>query len=385
MLIALSTFQLEFDLGIPQFQLIFQPMLIMLAAGVVLVATRIWLGAWSTFGAVAFFLIMRGGLSLLVGDLGQTAAHFPLYIVEAALVEGLALVVSPKRPLVFGAWAGLLIGTVGLAAEWGWSHVWMPLPWPTTILPEIAALGLAMALAGSLIGAWMGSRLGADEGVRQGASLRWAGLGGAIAVAAMIAFGLHTPSMSGVSAKVTLRDVNSGPERTAIVTARVIPANGADGATWLTATAWQGGGLIHNRMREIRPGVYRSTEPVPLYGDWKTLIRLHKGSALNGVPIYAPEDRAIPVAGVPAPRSFTRPFLSDHKMLQREAKVRDPAITLGAYSIIIFFTVVLLAALAYGLHRVRVTSSSWRDFKPPPAQVLYDYDFPFLPAQPPAA
>ena len=41
MLIALSTFQLEFDLGVPQFQLIFQPMLIMLAAGVALVAARV--------------------------------------------------------------------------------------------------------------------------------------------------------------------------------------------------------------------------------------------------------------------------------------------------------------------------------------------------------
>ena len=46
-----------------------------------------------------------------------------------------------------------LIGTVGLAAEWGWSHIWMPIPWPTEILPQVAALGLAAALAGSLIGA----------------------------------------------------------------------------------------------------------------------------------------------------------------------------------------------------------------------------------------
>ncbi|HEX8122724.1 MAG TPA: hypothetical protein VF549_15820, partial [Solirubrobacteraceae bacterium] len=151
LLIALSTFQLEFDLGAPQFQLIFQPMLMMLAAGVVLVAARIFLGRGAAFGAVAFFLVMRGLLYLGVGSLGESPAHFPLYIVEAALVEGVALLVSVKRPLVFGAWCGVALGTLGLAAEWGWSHLWMPVPWPAEILPQVAALGLATALAASLI------------------------------------------------------------------------------------------------------------------------------------------------------------------------------------------------------------------------------------------
>jgi hypothetical protein len=381
MLIAMSTFQLEYDLGIPQFQLVFQPMLIMLAAGVVLVATRIHLGAWSTFGAVAFFLIMRGGLSILVGDLGETAAHFPLYIVEAALVEGVALVVSVKRPLVFGAWCGVAIGTVGLAAEWAWSHIWMPLPWPSEILPQVAAIGLAAALAGSLIGAWMGARLGADEGVAQGAGLRWAGLAGAVATAALVAFGLYTPSQAGVSARVTLRDVDRGPQRTAIVTARITPAGGADGATWLTATAWQGGGLVANRMKQIGPDLYRSTEPIPVYGSWKALIRMHHGSSLSGLPLYAPADAAIPAPAVVAPRSFERPFVDDKALLQREAKVGDPAVTYGAYGVIGFFTLLLLAMLAWALHRIRVTSSSWRSYTPAPDTT---YDGPLL-ATPPAA
>ncbi len=36
-LVALSTFQAEFDFGVPQFRAIFQPILIMLAAGIGLV------------------------------------------------------------------------------------------------------------------------------------------------------------------------------------------------------------------------------------------------------------------------------------------------------------------------------------------------------------
>jgi hypothetical protein len=357
MLIALSTFQLEFDLGIGQFQLIFQPMLIMFAAGVVLVAARVFIGPGAAIKAVIFFLVMRGGLSLLVGQIGETAAHFPLYIVEALLVEGIALLVSPRRALVFGAWCGVAIGTIGLAAEWAWSHIWMPLPWPTEILPDVAAFGLACALAGSLIGAYLGARLGADDGVPQVSALRWAGLAGAVAMTAMIAFTLHTPPESGVSAKVTLHDVVSGPNRTAIVTAALNPPDAAKHATTLTATAWQGRGLTVNRLKEIGPGVYQSTVPIPMHGKYKTLIRMQVGHSLMGLPIYAPEDDAIPIAGVPAPRTFVRPFTSDHKLLQRESKQKDPAVAFGAYSVIGFFTVLLLVMLAWGLHRIRVTAS----------------------------
>ncbi len=358
MLIALSTFQLEFDLGVPQFQLVFQPVLMMLAAGVTLVAARVWLGPGAAFGAVAFFIVMRGLLAIGVGGLGEAPAQFPLYIVEAAIVEGLALVVSTKRPLVFGAWCGVLLGTVGLAAEWGWSHIWMPLPWPTEILPEVVALGLATALAGSLIGAWMGARLGADE-VPNARGLREFALLGAVAVTAIIAVGLQTPEQTGVSARVTLNDVQSGPQRTALLTARLDPPSAADDATWLTATSWQGGGIVVDRLKRVGPGVYRSNEPVPLYGQWKTLIRMHNGNSLSGLPVYAPADAAIPVPAVEAPRSsVVRPFVSDHKLLQREAKTNDAAVTYGAYAVIGFFTLLLLAMLAWGLHRIRVTASS---------------------------
>jgi hypothetical protein len=357
MLIALSTFQLEFDLGVGQFQLIFQPMLIMFAAGVVLVAARVFIGPGAAIKAVIFFLIMRGGLSLLVGELGETAAHFPLYIVEAALVEGVALLVSPRRALVFGAWCGVAIGTIGLAAEWGWSHVWMPLPWPTVILPDVAAFGLAAALAGSLIGAYIGARLGADDGVPQVSALRWAGLAGAVAMTAMIAFTLQTSPETGVSASVTLHDVVSGPNRSAIVTARLNPPDAAKDATTLNAIAWQGRGLTVNRLKEIGPGVYQSTVPIPMHGKFKTLIRMQVGNALMGLPIYAPADDAIPVPGVAAPLAFVRPFVSDHKLLQREAKTKNAAITTGAYAVIGFFTLLLLVMLAWGLHRIRVTAS----------------------------
>src|SRR5712691_5794994 len=83
LLIGLSTFQGEFDFGVPQFQMIFQPMLIALAAGMALVCARLWVGRGGALGAVLFFLGVRGAISLIVGDVfGQTMPALALYLAE---------------------------------------------------------------------------------------------------------------------------------------------------------------------------------------------------------------------------------------------------------------------------------------------------------------
>ena len=214
LLLGLATFQAEFDFGVPQFRFVFQPILIMLAAGVGLVAARVFAGRGAALGAVAFFLAVRGALALLVGPiLGETTPHMPLFVVEALVVEAVALRVRPgDRPLAFGLWAGAGIGTLGLASEWAWSHAWMPLPWPSELLPEAALLGFAAAIAGALLGAWAGSRLALTPAPGLPALRRGAVLGAA-GVAALVAFSLYKPADDGVRAQVALTDVRSGPER----------------------------------------------------------------------------------------------------------------------------------------------------------------------------
>ena len=128
------------------------------------VAARIWLGRGAAIGAALFFLAMRGVIALIVGPIiGNPLPHFPEYVVEAALVELVALRVDPRAPLRFGLVCGALLGTVGLAAEWGWTHVWMVLPWPAALFPEGFVLGLIMAVAAALVGAWLGARLSANR------------------------------------------------------------------------------------------------------------------------------------------------------------------------------------------------------------------------------
>src|SRR3954451_2153707 len=98
-LIGMSTFQGEFDFGVPQFQLVFHPMLIAWAAGIALVTARLWGGRWSALVAVAFFIVIRGLVSIFVHPImGETTPHSPLYIVEGVLVEAVAFAVSTRKP-----------------------------------------------------------------------------------------------------------------------------------------------------------------------------------------------------------------------------------------------------------------------------------------------
>src|SRR3712207_3466700 len=114
LLIAFSTFQGEFDFSVPQFRLDWHPILLMLASSIGLVAARVAIGRGGAIAAVAFFLIIRGLLSLYVGPgAGHTTLHFPLYVVEALVVEAVALAVPRNRPLRLGALAGAGIGTIG--------------------------------------------------------------------------------------------------------------------------------------------------------------------------------------------------------------------------------------------------------------------------------
>jgi hypothetical protein len=351
-LLGLSTFQAEFDFGVPQFNFLFEPMMVMLASGVALVAARIYAGRGAAIGAALFFLVARGGLALLIGPvLGETTPHLPLYIVEALVVEAVALRIATDRPLAFGLWSGLGIGTFGLAAEWAWSHVWMPIPWPGAAFPEAAIAGLAVALSGALLGAWIGTRLSPEPG-RRLPGLRLGACLGAATIALLTVFALHTPADSGVSARVALRDVGSGPDRMIGATVHLTPRDAAENANWLDVTAWQGGGLVVDPLERVAPGTYRTTEPIPADGSWKTMIRLHKGSSLTAVPIYLPLDVAIPAAEVPAKASFTRSFVDETQILQREKTGGSPALVAIAYATVAGIALSLLVLLVWSLHRL---------------------------------
>jgi hypothetical protein len=106
-LVGASTFQAEFDFGVPQFRMVWQPLLLAAAAGLALVAARVRIGRGGALAAVLFFIGLRGLIALIVGPiLGQTTPHLPLYLVEAGIVELVALRLDARRPIALGAVAG---------------------------------------------------------------------------------------------------------------------------------------------------------------------------------------------------------------------------------------------------------------------------------------
>src|SRR5205085_6346869 len=66
-LLGLSTFQLEFDLGIPQWQALYHPVLVALAMGIGLVAAREALGPGGALRAAVGFIVGRAAMGVLVG------------------------------------------------------------------------------------------------------------------------------------------------------------------------------------------------------------------------------------------------------------------------------------------------------------------------------
>jgi hypothetical protein len=346
-LIGLSTLQLEFGFGVPQFQLVFHPVLIALAASIALVAARLRLGRGGALAATGAYLLIMTPMVLIIGPgFGHTFLHFPLYIVEAGLVELAALALAGRGPLAVGVASGALIGTVGLAAEWGFSQVAMPLPWTAALLPEAPVLALVAAVAGGLLGAHLGNGL---SGSRR--ALPRLLPAAALAVVGMcIALPLSTSSGEPIRASVALEETR--PEREAVATMRLDPPHAADDAKWLHAMAWQGGGSRLVELEEIGPGVYRTAEPVPVHGDWKAMVRLHTGNAILALPLYLPEDPGIPAREVPAEPRFERSFQLDHEILRREERGAAPWLTGAAYGILGAVALAWLAAIVAAVTRL---------------------------------
>ena len=116
----------------------------------------------------------------------------------------------------------------------------------------------------------------------------------------------------------------------------------------------QGGGLVVDRLRSLGNGVYRTTQPIPVSGEWKATIRLQNGREVLGMPIYMPKDPEIPWAKpVAAKQDFTRSFVFDHELLQREQKPGVPTwLKTVAPLVVLSLALGFLSLLAWGLGRV---------------------------------
>jgi hypothetical protein len=352
-LIGLSTLQDEFDMGVPQFNAIYHPILLALAAGIGLVAARVRIGKYAARRAAVFFIVVRAIWMVDIGyGFSLSIPHMPLYLAEAAIVELVALWVPVSQQVRFGAVAGLLIGTVGIAAEWAWSQVAFPLPWGAVLWQGYVLAAVAGTAAGVLGGLTGRALLPSDA--RRAATPRLAvGLAFAAALG-VVAVALPIQDHSAWQADVT---VTQASPHLANLTVRLDPASAADSYAWFNVTSWQGGDLVSGHGLRItamrRDGdVWRTTNPVPVAGDYKSVLRLATGTSQQAVPLYLPDDKAIPAALVPASPHFTRSFEQDQKILQREAIGGSPALKHTAYAVLGILALLWIASLSLGLRRL---------------------------------
>ena len=344
-LIGLSVFQGEFDFGVAQFRLVFQPMLIAFAAGIPLVAARLFLGPGAALGAAAMFLGTRGVVSFIVTDVFGMEKHvFPLYLGSAVLIELLAATALVRRPLWFGAVGGLLIGTIGSVIEALWVARVFAFPWPQDMWAEALMMTVPVAIGSGLCGALFAlglkGRLGSPAGAGR-VSRRVAAtivIGTLVVIAGATANGLNAtvPQHAGATVDTTQVGMPGKPE--VIVKVRVHPSGLIDAhPTWVTILAWQGGGegVVVDRLKRTGPDTWVSTRPVPAYGNWKTLLRVQDGRMLTALPIFMAHDRALGSPELPATKHFTRKFVPEITILQRERSFNAPSWLWGVANLIV--------------------------------------------------
>jgi hypothetical protein len=107
-----------------------------------------------------------------------------------------------------------------------------------------------------------------------------------------------------------------------------------------------------------------------VWGTWKTLLRLHDGRTLAAVPVFLAGDPGIGAKEVPADASFTRPFVAEITILQRERNPDAPAVlwTIGGL-VVLFCTLVLIGGLSWGAGRInRIEASGSKAELQPTAQ-----------------
>jgi hypothetical protein len=310
---GLSSVQGEFSFGVPQWQHLYHPVLVCLAAGVALVLIRLVHGAGWTLGiAVGIFLFQLG--NVLGGTDPVDTRAGAVYIGSAAAVEAVGWMAGTERRLRFAVMSGIGIGTFGLAAEWAWNQG-AHQPWTAELLPEALIVGMLGAVSGAVLAASIAGPFAQRHG---GKSVPRALVALAL-VGVLAALAIPGPRRVGdVTASVKLDWVD---KEHAVVDVSLDPPNAAEGARWFTAGSWQWGGRQVFHMRKLASGRYTSGEPLLMTGRAKSLLRLHRGAEMMAVAVRLPADAEYGLEELPATNRVTR-FVSERQYLQREA---DPA------------------------------------------------------------
>ena len=344
-LVGCSTFQLEYDLGVSQWQQLLHPVLVSLAAGFALVVARRVLGVGGALIATVHWLFMRTAIAFIVGGpLHHRTPHFALYIGSALAVELAFFIAQRRSPLAQGVVAGVLVGTVGLAADWAWTHVFGLEPWRGTLTGPRILVATAVAVAAAVLGIAAGRVI---AGERANVARRWMALAGVVLVGSVAAL-IPRHAVDGTG---TVRTSPAGPGR---VTLEVLidPPSLARDADRFSVLSWQGGHAELAELQETSPGLWTTDRPVPVGGSWKTLVRLARADALVAIPVFLPLDEEIGAPETPVVAERSAPLVRDTNLLMREAHAGPVAPAIIAYTAVGGIAIAWIASLLLAFTQV---------------------------------
>jgi hypothetical protein len=188
-----------------------------------------------------------------------------------------------------------------------------------------------------------------------------------VTIAACVTNGLIATVPGDWRATFRIEDTQTDP-RTANIEVEITPADALDDPSWVQITAWQGQGLVVTPLERTGEGTYRTTEPVPLHSDWKTLLRLHDGRVLTAVPIYLPADDAIPADAIEANDGMNRAVIPEIDILQRELKNSGGGLWAASNLVVLACTLLLIALICWGVGRYARRAAERDPFPDTPAE-----------------
>jgi hypothetical protein len=340
---GLSSVQGEFSFGVPQWQQLYHPVLVCLAAGVVLVMIRLVHGpGWALGIAAAIFLFQAGDL-LGGGEPIETRAG-AVYVGSALVVEIVARIAGTGDRLRLALLSGVGVSTLGLATEWWWNQG-AHQPWNAALLPEAVLVGTLAGVSGALVGTGLAGAISHDRGRRRVPAplLALAVLG------VLVALAIPAPRQVGdVTADVSLEWVDADR---AIVDVVLEPADAAVGARWFTVGSWQWGDRQIVHMQQVGPGAYTSGDALVMTGRAKALLRLHRGAEMMAVAVRLPADPDYDLPEVPA-EDRTTPFVAEQRYLQREAAAPGGWLATAVHALVVVLAAAWLAAVSMAAARI---------------------------------
>lgn len=347
-LVGLSCFEGEFDFGVPQFQVIYLPVLIAAVAGFSLVVARAALGPWGAIKAVVAYLIVRGTVAIIVSvPLHHTFPRFPLYLASAVVVEAVAAWLGTGNRLRYALACGVAIATLGIAGELAWVKLsgWGDLPAnDARIFLVVPAAAVAAAVLGGALSKPVRTQLPVPALA--------AGLAGLVLAGTLLS--LLPRNVGDVSAIIRLTPVG----QQASVAVELQPADAANRATAFGIVSWQGGGRVSAKLNEVGPGRYESSRPVPVSGSWKTMVGLQRGDEVMAAPVYLPADPEINAPAIAALPQRQAAFVRNTALLLREQHAGPAWPSVAGYGGLAAMVALWSGAIAFVAHRLSGAADS---------------------------